>query len=49
MPVVADRHACSPNLHALDVWLVAQVEERAVLLVQQWQVHDSGDCHVPMP
>ncbi len=49
MPEVVGQHTCSPSLRELDVWLVAQVEERAVLLVQQWQVHNSGDCHVPMP
>ncbi len=49
MPMVVDQHACSPSSRELDIWLAAEVEERAVLLVQQWKVHDSEDGHVPMP
>ncbi len=55
MPVVADRHACSPILRVLDVWLVAQVEEHAVWLgQQQWlrlvdSAHNSVEFYVPLP
>ncbi len=54
MPVVADRHACSPSLRVLDVWLVAQVEEHAVWLRQRWlrlvdSAHNSVEFYVPLP
>ncbi len=54
MPVVVDQHACRPSLRVLDVWLVAQVEERAVWLGQQWlrlvdSAHNSVEFYVPLP
>ena len=54
MPVVVDQHACSPSLRVLDVWLVAQVEERAVWLGQHWLrlvdwAHNSVEFYVPLP
>ncbi len=54
VPMVVGQHACSPSLRVLDVWLVAQVEERAVWLGQQWlrlvdSAHNSGESYVPLP
>jgi hypothetical protein len=54
VPVVIGQHACSPSLHVLDVWLVAQVERRAVGLGQQWvllvdSAHNSVEFYVPLP
>ncbi len=54
VPMVVGPHACSLSLLELDVWLVAQVEERAARLVQQWlhlvePVHNSGEFYVPLP
>ncbi len=54
MPVVADRHACSPSLRVLDVWLVAQVVEHAVWLGQRWlrlvdSAHNSVEFYVLLP
>ncbi len=52
MPVVVDQHACSPSLRVLDVWLVAQVKERAVWLGQHWLrlwAHNSVEFYAPLP
>ncbi len=54
MPMVVGQHACSPSLRELDVWLVVEVVERAVLLVQQWLhvvdlAHNFGEFYVPLP
>ena len=54
MPAVADRHACSPSLRVLGVWLVAQVDELAVWLGQLWlrlvdSAHNSVEFYVPLP
>ncbi len=54
VPMVADQHACSLSLLELDVWLVAEAEERAAWLVQQWlhlvePAHNSGEFYVPLP
>ena len=54
VPVVADRQACSPSLRVLDVWLVAQVKERAVRLGQRCvhlvdSAHNSVESYVPLP
>ncbi len=53
MPAVVGQHACSPSLRELDVWLVAQVEERSVWLGQQWlrlvdSAHNSEEFYVPL-
>ncbi len=54
VPMVVGQHACSLSLLELDVWLAAQVEERAAWLIQQWlrlveSEHNSGEFYVPMP
>ncbi len=54
MPTVADRHACSPSLRVLGVWLVAQVDGLAVWLGQLWlrlvdSAHNSEEFYVPLP
>jgi hypothetical protein len=52
--MVVGQHACSPSLREPDVWLVAEVVEHAVLLVQQWlhvvdMAHNFGEFYVPLP
>ena len=54
VPAVADRHACSPSLRVLGVWLVARVDELAVWLGQLWlrlvdSAHNSVEFYVPLP
>jgi hypothetical protein len=52
--MVVGQHACSLSLLELDVWVAAQVEERAAWLVQLWlrlveSTHNSGEFYVPLP
>ncbi len=54
VPAVAGRHACSPSLRVLGVWLVAQVDKLAVWLGQLWlrlvdSAHNSVKSYVPLP
>ena len=54
MPAVADRHACSPSLRVLGVWLVERADELAVWLGQLWlrladSAHNSVEFYVPLP
>ena len=54
VPMVVGQHACSLSLLELDVWVAAQVEERAAWLVQLWlrlveSTHNSGEFYVPLP
>ncbi len=51
---VADRHACSPSLRVLGVWLVERADELAVWLGQLWlrladSAHNSVGFYVPLP
>jgi hypothetical protein len=52
--MVVGQRAYSLSLLELDVWLVAEVKERAVWLVQQWlhlveSAHNSKEFYVPLP